>query len=106
MRTINDHKVNSANDKLEIAVEDEPGAGGANHRYSITGFDTNGNPSNEDSQGYKASWAGSRYTKVAWPEEVDTGESSRCLWVFPRIYPSAGDWSNRQAGDTVKNRRC
>ena len=38
MRTINDHKVNPANDKLEIAVTDEPGAGGANHVYEITGF--------------------------------------------------------------------
>lgn len=38
MRTINDHKVNPANDKLEITVTDEPGAGGANHVYEITGF--------------------------------------------------------------------
>ena len=38
MRTINDHVVNPANDKLTIAVTDEPGAGGANHRYVITGF--------------------------------------------------------------------
>lgn len=56
MRTINDHKVNPANDKLEITVEDKPGAGGANHRYSITGFDTIKNPSNEDLQGYKSSF--------------------------------------------------
>jgi hypothetical protein len=38
MRTINDHKVNPANDRLEITVTDEPGAGGANHVYEVTGF--------------------------------------------------------------------
>lgn len=36
MRAINDHKVNPANDLLEIAVLDEPGAGGANHEYLIS----------------------------------------------------------------------
>lgn len=35
MRTINSHKVNPANDLLTITVTDEPGAGGANHAYSI-----------------------------------------------------------------------
>ena len=35
MRFINDHKVNTANDKLTIRVCDEPGAGGANHEYAI-----------------------------------------------------------------------
>lgn len=39
MRTINDHKVNPANDLLEISATDEPGPGGANHRYEISGFD-------------------------------------------------------------------
>ena len=39
MRIINEHKVNPANDRLELAVTDEPGAGGANHRYEISGFD-------------------------------------------------------------------
>jgi hypothetical protein len=36
MRTINDHKVNPANDRIEIAVLDEPGAGGASHVYRCT----------------------------------------------------------------------
>lgn len=45
MRIITDHQVNPANDKLVIQVLDEPGAGGANHRYQITGFDPRGNPS-------------------------------------------------------------
>jgi hypothetical protein len=45
MRTIDDHKVNPANDTLTITVEDEPGAGGANHLYMVTGFNTEGNPS-------------------------------------------------------------
>lgn len=39
MRTLTDHIVNPANDKLRIAVTDQPGAGGANHRYVVTGFD-------------------------------------------------------------------
>lgn len=38
MRTLEDHKVNPANDKIKIEVTDEPGAGGANHRYVISGF--------------------------------------------------------------------
>jgi hypothetical protein len=40
MRTIDDHKVNPANDVLSIEVHDEPGAGGANHHYLISGFQT------------------------------------------------------------------
>lgn len=50
MRTIDDHKVNPANDTLTISVMDEPGSGGANHRYEITGFnsDTNGSDSRID----------------------------------------------------------
>lgn len=35
MRKLTDHKVNPANDKLEILVLDEPGAGGANHVYAV-----------------------------------------------------------------------
>lgn len=57
MRTINDHKVNPANDRLTITVSDEPGAGGANHRYEVTGFDTSGNPSKEDAKGYASSFS-------------------------------------------------
>lgn len=48
MRTINDHKVNPANDKLTIEVLDEPGAGGANHAYRIDGFELSKNPSADD----------------------------------------------------------
>ena len=36
MRTLEDHKVNPANDRLLVEVMDEPGAGGAHHVYSIT----------------------------------------------------------------------
>lgn len=39
MRTIDDHKVNPANDVLSIAVCDEPGSGGANHHYRVTSDD-------------------------------------------------------------------
>lgn len=35
MRKLTDHKVNPTNDKLEILVLDEPGAGGANHVYAV-----------------------------------------------------------------------
>lgn len=38
MRKIDDHKVNPANDILSIKVLDEPGAGGANHVYQISGY--------------------------------------------------------------------
>lgn len=35
MRKLTDHIVNPVNDKIEINVVDEPGAGGANHQYDI-----------------------------------------------------------------------
>lgn len=35
-RQLTDHKVNGLNEALDIYVMDEPGAGGANHRYLIT----------------------------------------------------------------------
>lgn len=38
MREIHDHKVNPANDTLKVEVRDEPGSGGANHEYGVTGF--------------------------------------------------------------------
>lgn len=46
MRKLNDHIVegDSANHQLTITVEDEPGQGGANHRYIIDGYDTHNNP--------------------------------------------------------------
>lgn len=43
MRKITDHVVNPCNDKLTIMVTDAPGAGGANHRYVVEGFDTSTN---------------------------------------------------------------
>jgi len=45
LRTITDHIINPANDKLQITVTDESGAGGANHRYEVTGFDASDNAS-------------------------------------------------------------
>lgn len=42
MRTINDHKVNPANDKLIVEVLDEPGAGGASHVYQVRGYQARG----------------------------------------------------------------
>lgn len=57
MREIKDHVINLANDKLKIEVMDDPGAGGANHRYDITGFDTESNPSATHPNGYRASFS-------------------------------------------------
>lgn len=48
MRELTDHLVNPANDQIRIVVADEPGAGGANHRYEVSGFATEGNPSHDD----------------------------------------------------------
>lgn len=48
MRTIHDHQVNPANDTLTIAVMDEPGSGGASHRYHVTGYRLDTNPSADD----------------------------------------------------------
>lgn len=42
MRTLEGHKVNPANDKLQIRVLDEPSQGGACHQYEISGFDSYG----------------------------------------------------------------
>ena len=47
MREIKDHIVEGdlPQNQLKIEVTDEPGSGGANHRYEITGFHGEGNPS-------------------------------------------------------------
>lgn len=41
MRKLNGHKINPANDLIDIIVTDMPGSGGANHEYVIKspGFD-------------------------------------------------------------------
>jgi len=57
MRELTSHKVNPANDKLKIEATDEPGSGGAHHRYEITGFDTSVNPSSKDAAGYVSSYS-------------------------------------------------
>ena len=44
-REIKTHVVNPCNDKIRIVVTDKQGAGGANHRYEVTGFSTETNPS-------------------------------------------------------------
>lgn len=41
------HRVNGCNEALVIEVVDEPGSGGANHRYDISGFDIDSNPSKD-----------------------------------------------------------
>lgn len=57
MRELTSHKINGVNETLKIQVCDQPGAGGANHRYDITGFDTRENPSAALADGYKASFS-------------------------------------------------
>lgn len=57
MRTINDHVINPASDKITIAVTDQPGPGGANHRYEVSGFDTATNASRADAQGFESSFS-------------------------------------------------
>jgi hypothetical protein len=48
MRELTDHIVSGDQAvQLKIEVTDEPGAGGANHRYEIAGFDTANNPSHD-----------------------------------------------------------
>lgn len=44
MRELTNHKVNGCNDALSVLVTDEPGSGGANHRYDISGFCWGVNP--------------------------------------------------------------
>ena len=44
MRTVGYHKINPANDTLDICVMDEPGHGGANHVYAIVPTNTSGVP--------------------------------------------------------------
>ena len=51
MRELTEHRVNPANDKLRIVVTDDPGAGGACHRYVVSGFDIETNSSADPSDG-------------------------------------------------------
>lgn len=59
MRTLDEHKVNPGNNTLQINVTDEPGQGGANHRYEIAlpnngpiyGLDFQNGPINVDGNG-------------------------------------------------------
>lgn len=44
-RIVDDHIINPSNDTIVISVDDEPGAGGANHRYVVSGFNLETNAS-------------------------------------------------------------
>lgn len=46
-RIINDHIINPCNDKIRIEVTDEPGAGGANHAYLVSGMSPENNTSKQ-----------------------------------------------------------
>ncbi len=57
-RQITDHIVSGDQAvQLTITVVDEPGSGGANHRYDITGFDTASNPAQANAEGYVTSFS-------------------------------------------------
>jgi hypothetical protein len=56
MRELTDHKVSGLNEAIKIEVQDEPGLGGANHRYDLSGVDTNMNPSVRNPQGVRTSF--------------------------------------------------
>ena len=45
MRELTGHQVSPADKALIVAAVDAPGSGGANHRYEITGFTSDTNPS-------------------------------------------------------------
>lgn len=47
-RELTNHRVNECNEKLVIEAMDEPGSGGANHRYDIYGYRSDNNPSADD----------------------------------------------------------
>lgn len=51
MRKINEHKVNPANDLLEISVLDEPSHGGANHHYMVSTPDWTRDPDGANAKG-------------------------------------------------------
>lgn len=54
MRVISDHKVNGLNEAIEINAVDEPGPGGANHKYQLllkderARFDNEQKPENKE----------------------------------------------------------
>jgi hypothetical protein len=51
MRTLTDHIVSGDQAvQLKIEVTDEPGQGGANHRYEMTGMDATTNPSRSQTE--------------------------------------------------------
>lgn len=66
MRELTDHRVNPANDTLTITVVDEPGSGGASHRYSISGFTADTNPSakNPEDFGHAGDYGATRPTVI------------------------------------------
>lgn len=54
-REITSHLAGDDDVPLTLHATDEPGAGGANQRYDITGFDTDHNPSRVGPEGYISS---------------------------------------------------
>lgn len=55
-RPIFTHVVTPLNKELIVEAVGQVGPGGANHRYDITGFDTENNPQRFDDNGYAASF--------------------------------------------------
>lgn len=55
MHLVEHHKLDTGNNKLNVIALGQPGPGGANHRYDISGFDTQENPSAPDVGGLRMS---------------------------------------------------
>lgn len=53
MRELTNHCVNPANDALRVLVTDDPGSGGACHRYEIHGFKGGANPARQRGPGWQ-----------------------------------------------------
>jgi len=79
MRNLTEHITNPANDKLIIMVADERGAGGANHRYEITGFDASTNPSENNENGTGATRCTILFQNGTIPEKGTNGITQEVL---------------------------
>lgn len=78
-RNLTSHIVNPANDKLAITVVDEPGSGGANHRYEITGMNHFRNDSHVPIVGYDGSCVTLLFQNGPIPEHGVNGVTHEAL---------------------------
>lgn len=79
MREITGFAINPTNEQLKIHVTDEPGAGGANHRYVISGFSLETNPSAPVPRSVGASQVGIFFQNGTIPENGVNGVTQEAL---------------------------